>query len=105
MIELKPQINETLESMASAIFKSWFVDFEPVQAKVEDHKPSGINAEAAALFPDAFENSQLGKVPKDWRSIWLNEIADFIKGVSYKSEYLQESEVALAACRREANAN
>lgn len=65
-IELNNQINQTLESMARAIFKAWFIDFEPVHAKQQGKKPFGMDDETAALFPDRFEESELGLIPKGW---------------------------------------
>lgn len=64
-IELNRQMNETLEAMARALFKSWFIDFDPVRAKTEG-RDLGLPADIAALFPDSFENSQLGEIPKGW---------------------------------------
>src|SRR6266487_4589509 len=66
-IELNRRMNETLESIARTLFKSWFVDFDPVRAKMEGRQPYGMDAETAALFPDEFEDSQLGMIPKGWR--------------------------------------
>ena len=60
-------MNETLEAIARAIFKSWFVDFDPVRAKAEGREPAGMDAETAALFPDSFEETELGMVPSGWR--------------------------------------
>ena len=65
-IELNRRMNETLEAMARALFKSWFVDFDPVRAKVEG-RDTGLPPKIAELFPDAFEESELGEVPKGWR--------------------------------------
>jgi len=65
-IELNRRMNETLEAMVRAIFKSWFVDFDPVHAKAEGRKPVGLDPATAALFPDSFQDSQLGKIPKGW---------------------------------------
>jgi type I restriction enzyme, S subunit len=65
-IELNRQMNETLEAMARAIFKSWFVDFDPSRAKAEDRQPVGMDAETAALFSDSFEETEFGRVPKGW---------------------------------------
>lgn len=64
-IELNRKMSETLEAMARALFKSWFVDFDPVRAKAEGRDP-GLPKHLAALFPDSFEDSQLGEVPKGW---------------------------------------
>ena len=78
-IELNRQMNETLEGMARAIFKSWFVDFDPVRAKMEGRVPAGMDAETAALFPSAFQDSPLGKIPKGWEVGTLGEIARNIR--------------------------
>ncbi|HEV2386859.1 MAG TPA: restriction endonuclease subunit S [Candidatus Acidoferrales bacterium] len=74
-IELNHRTNETLEAMARTIFKSWFVDFDPVRAKAEGRQPSGMEAATAALFPDSFEDSPLGKIPKGWSAANLAEFA------------------------------
>ncbi len=65
-IELNRMMNQTLETMAQAIFKSWFVDFDPVKAKAQGRMPQGMDSETAALFPDSFQDSELGKIPKGW---------------------------------------
>ena len=65
-IELNRQMNETLEAIARAIFKSWFVDFDPVRAKMEGRMPAGMDAATAILFPSAFQDSPLGKIPEAW---------------------------------------
>jgi len=62
-IELNRRMNETLEAMARALFKSWFVDFDPVRAKAEGRSP-GLPKPLADLFPDSFEESELGEIPK-----------------------------------------
>ncbi|WP_071756741.1 restriction endonuclease subunit S [Burkholderia ubonensis] len=72
-IDLLRQTNSTLESIAQALFKSWFIDFDPVRAKAEGREPEGMDAETAALFPDSFENSTLGEIPKAWRVAKLGE--------------------------------
>ncbi len=66
-IALLREINTTLEAIAQALFKSWFVDFDPVRAKLEGLEPEGMDADTAALFPDSFEESELGLIPKGWR--------------------------------------
>ena len=73
-IESSRRMNETLEAMARAIFKSWFVDFDPVRAKAADRKPRGLDPATAALFPDSFQNSELSKIPKGWRVIDLPDV-------------------------------
>ena len=65
-IELNRRMNETLEAIARAIFKSWFVDFDPVRAKMGGRQPFGMDLETAALFPDSFQPSSLGNIPKKW---------------------------------------
>ena len=72
-IELNRQMNETLEAMAQAIFKSWFVDFDPVRAKMEGRMPAGMDAATATLFPSAFQDSPLGKIPEGWEVVSLPE--------------------------------
>jgi type I restriction enzyme S subunit len=75
-IELNRRMNRTLEEMAHAIFKSWFVDFDPVVAKSEGRQPYGMNAETAARFPAAFQDSELGPIPKGWTVGDIGSIAD-----------------------------
>ena len=65
-ITLLRETNTTLEAIAQALFKSWFVDFDPVHAKQQGRAPEGMDAQTAALFPDSFEESELGMVPKGW---------------------------------------
>lgn len=77
-IELNRRMNETLEAMARALFKSWFVDFDPVRAKAEGRQPTGMNAETAKLFPSEFEDSELGEIPKRWRVTRLAEVTSKI---------------------------
>src|SRR5260221_3758315 len=71
-IELNRRMNETLEAMARALFKSWFVDFDPVRAKTGGRDP-GLPKPLADLFPDSFEDSELGEIPKGWRASVLGE--------------------------------
>jgi len=66
-ITLLRETNATLEAIAQALFKSWFVDFDPVRAKLEGRAPEGMDEATAALFPDSFEESELGLVPTGWR--------------------------------------
>ncbi len=65
-------MNETLEAMARALFKSWFVDFDPVRAKAEGRDP-GLPKPIADLFPDRFEDSELGEIPEGWEVVPLPE--------------------------------
>jgi len=74
-IELNRRMNETLEVMARAIFKSWFVDFDPVRAKAEG-RPTGLPDDIDALFSDSFEDSELGEIPKGWNVRTVEESAE-----------------------------
>jgi type I restriction enzyme S subunit len=73
-IELNRRMNETLEAMARALFKSWFVDFDPVRAKVEGRDP-GLPQPLTDLFPDSFEDSELGEIPKGWEARKLGDLS------------------------------
>ena len=90
-IELNRQMNETLEAIGQTIFKSWFVNFDPVRAKIEGKQPAGMDAATAALFPDEFEESPLGLIPKGWKVKSLDEIAIFLNGLALQ-KYLPSSE-------------
>ena len=91
-IELNRRMNETLEEMARALFKSWFVDFDPVRAKMEGRN-TGLPPDVAALFPDRLVDSELGEIPEGWEVKALNYFAalnpeswsrtDHPKGVEY----------------------
>jgi type I restriction enzyme S subunit len=78
-IELNRKTNETLEAMAEALFKSWFVDFDPVRAKVES-RPTGLPAEISDLFPDSFEDSELGEIPSGWRVAPVGDVVECVGG-------------------------
>jgi type I restriction enzyme S subunit len=66
-IELNRRMNATLEAMARALFQSWFVDFDPIRAKLDGRKPIGLDETTAALFPEHLEDSPLGHIPKGWK--------------------------------------
>ena len=84
-IALLRETNATLEAIAQALFKSWFVDFDPVRAKMEGRAPEGMDEATAALFPDGFEESELGLVPKGWRIGTLGEHTSYLsRGISPK---------------------
>ena len=74
-IELNRRMNETLEAMARALFKSWFVDFDPVRANMEG-RDTGLPQHLADLFPDRMVESELGEIPEGWRFFPLDELAD-----------------------------
>ena len=78
-IELNQQMIGTLEEIAKTLFKSWFIDFDPVKAKAEG-RPTGLSKEISDLFPDSFEESELGKIPTGWKLSTLSEIFDIQGG-------------------------
>ena len=82
-IELNRRMNRTLEELAAAIFKSWFVDFDPVVARAEGRQPFGMDAETAALFPVAFEESEVGAVPAGWRAGSIADLARYVNGNNF----------------------
>ncbi len=84
-IELNRRMNETLEAMARAIFKSWFVDFDPVRAKMDGRQPEGMDAATAKLFPDGFKESELGPMPEGWRIGSILEQAVLLSGGTPKT--------------------
>ena len=84
-IELNRRMNETLEAMVRALFKSWFVDFTPVRAKA-DGRNTGLPKEIADLFPDSFEDSERGEVPKGWEVKKLGDLMELAYGKALKAE-------------------
>ena len=90
-IELNRRMNETLEAMARALFKSWFVDFEPVRTKMEG-RDTGLPKHIADLFPERMVNSDLGEIPEGWEVSPLDEIATFQNGLALQKYRPQENE-------------
>jgi len=86
IIGLNRRMNETLEGIARALFQSWFVDFDPVRAKLDGRPPAGMDQATAALFPDAFQDSPLGPIPKGWDAIPLYDTAKWVNGAAFKNE-------------------
>lgn len=85
-IDLLNEINQTLESIAQAIFKSWFVDFDPVHAKQQGIECAGIDKTSADLFPSSFVESELGLIPKGWEVKAIGEclqVVDFVANGSF----------------------
>jgi len=72
--------NETLDCIARAIFKSWFVDFDPVRTKAEGRRPAGMDAETAELFPAAFDSGEGGRLPRGWRWEPIGEAIEVVGG-------------------------
>ena len=75
-IELNRRMNATLEAMARTLFQSWFVDFDPVRAKLDGRDPVGLDPATAALFPDHFDHRAEGVVPTGWRATTLCEVIE-----------------------------
>lgn len=90
-IALLRETNVTLEAIAQALFKSWFVDFDPVRTKLDGRVPEGMDEVTATLFPDSFEDSELGLVPLGWPVVSVSDVAEVVKGKSYSSKDLVES--------------
>ena len=85
-ITLLRETNATLEAIAQALFKSWFVDFDPVRAKMEGRSPEGMDEVTAALFPDSFEESELGLMPSGWKVARLDSFIELVYGKALKAE-------------------
>ncbi|PLK50442.1 restriction endonuclease subunit S [Uliginosibacterium sp. TH139] len=90
-IEMNRRMNETLEAMARAIFQSWFVDFDPVRAKASGEPTEsicqrlGLTPELLALFPDSFEDSELGEIPQGWYPTRLDDVLELAYGKALKA--------------------
>ena len=99
-IALLRETNVTLEAIAQALFKSWFVDFDLVHAKQQVIAPAGMDEATMALFPDRLEASKAGLTPKGWRSFTVADVATVTKGKSYSSKDLvAEHETALVTLK------
>jgi type I restriction enzyme S subunit len=85
-INLLRETNATLEAIAQALFKSWFVDFDPVRAKMEGRAPEGMDEATAALFPDSLEETELGVVPRGWGTTRLDSFIELAYGKALKAE-------------------
>jgi type I restriction enzyme S subunit len=95
-IELNRKMNETLEQMARALFKSWFIDFDPVRAKMDGRMPEGMDADTAALFPSRLVESELGLIPEGWEVGVLDGLTKLVIGGDWGAN--EESEVESVAC-------
>lgn len=95
-ITLNNKTNQTLEEMAQAIFKSWFVDFDPVKAKMNGEQPEGMDAATASLFPEKLVESELGLIPEGWEVTKLSKVIDLLNGFAFKSpDYVKEGTFVL----------
>ena len=97
-IELNRRMNATLEAMARALFRSWFVDFDPVRAKMEG-RDTGLPKEVTDLFPDRLVDSELGEIPEGWVPSRLDGVAVITKGRSYRRRELVGSDTALVTLK------
>ena len=88
-IELNQKMNQTLEDIAKAIFKSWFVDFDPVRAKAEG-RPTGLPPEISDLFPAELVDSEIGEIPKGWRQESIYQFCSVEYGAPFKSKLFNE---------------
>lgn len=90
-IELNRRMNATLEAMARALFQSWFVDFDPVRAKLDGRQPVGLDADTAALFPGHFQESPLGHIPQGWRVGKVIDLATFSRAAVNPNNFPDET--------------
>lgn len=98
-IELNRRMNATLEATARALFQSWFVDFDPVHAKARGEQPAGMDAATAALFPDSFEESELGLIPAGWRVEPIGQALTAVGGSTPSTKepaYWEDGEISWA---------
>ena len=102
-------ISDISENLISSLFRSWFIDFDPVKAKSEGKLPYGMDEETAALFPDSFEDSELGPIPTGWRVFSISEICKMSSGGTpsrSKDEYFSTQGVGYPwLASRELNGN
>jgi type I restriction enzyme S subunit len=91
-IDLLKETNTTLEAIAQAIFKSWFVDFDPVHAKQQGVECAGIDTATADLFPSSFVQSELGLIPEGWTVKGLDDIATYLNGLALQKFPPQNNE-------------
>ncbi|CAK1860359.1 restriction endonuclease subunit S [Vibrio crassostreae] len=95
-ITLNNQINQTLEQMAQTLFKSWFVDFDPVKAKMNGEHPKGMDAATVSLFPEKLVESELGLIPEGWEASSMGEHFNVTMGQSPKGETYNEDGEGIA---------
>jgi type I restriction enzyme S subunit len=93
------QISKTLEDIAQSIFKSWFIDFDPVKAKMVGEQPEGMDAATAALFPDSMGESELGLIPKGWKVSNLDSLSFVRYGAPFASKLFNTTKVGLPLIR------
>jgi type I restriction enzyme S subunit len=99
-IALLRETNATLEAVAQTLFKSWFVDFDPVHAKRQGIAPAGLDEATAALFPDSFDESALGVTPKGWRRVPFGQLLSHTIGGDWGSDVPDENNTVKVAIIR-----
>lgn len=92
-INVNKAVSSTLQEITQALFKSWFIDFDPVKAKMAGERCEGLDEVTASLFPDSMEETELGLIPKGWEIGFLGKIADLQGGYAFKSSSWVESGV------------
>ncbi len=102
-IELNRRMNATLEAMARALFQSWFVDFDPVRAKLDGRQPAGLDPATAALFPDSFQDSPLGPIPTGWEAGVLDNLVESVIGGDWGASSATAEEPIECSCIRGAD--
>lgn len=98
-ITINTQTNQTLEEMAQAIFKSWFVDFDPVKAKMNGEQPEGMDEATASLFPEKLVESELGLIPEGWCRKSIYDICNVIYGAPFKSKQFNTDALGIPLVR------
>jgi type I restriction enzyme S subunit len=98
-IDVLRSANLNLEAIARAVFKSWFVDFDPVRAKAEGREPEGMDAATAALFPSEFEELNGCSIPEHWMSLPLDSIAGFLNGLALQKYPASPGEDSIPAIK------
>lgn len=96
-IQVNREISETLEATAQAIFKSWFIDFDPVKAKMAGEKPVGMDDATAALFPDSMEDSELGQIPTGWSKSSMGNFVQARRGKVITKSKTSEGSIPVIA--------
>jgi type I restriction enzyme S subunit len=91
--------SRTLEDIAQAIFKSWFIDFDPVKAKMVGQKPAGMDDATAGLFPDSMEESELGLIPKSWKVSNLDSLSNVRYGAPFASKFFNTTKDGIPLIR------
>lgn len=99
-IELNRHISKTLEEIANTLFKSWFIDFDPVKAKAAEREPEGLSPEIAKLFPDSFVDSSLGKIPKGWKAVQFGKLLSNTLGGDWGDENVNLDNSVMVAVLR-----